>query len=110
VLVLVSLVVVGTRSSVPVGLSLASGLAAAASGAIKLGSLHSAIRTRHVRAADIQKGARAQRAPALAGSCGQEELTKPVKDREPIRRHRGFVGSDEDGGSPANIAVSVASY
>jgi hypothetical protein len=28
---------------------------------------------------------------------------------ELIRRHSGFVGSDEDGGSPANIAASGAS-
>jgi hypothetical protein len=46
------------------------------------------------------KGARAQRAPAPAASCVQEEMTKHA-----FR----FVRSDEDGGYPANIAASGAS-
>jgi hypothetical protein len=47
--------------------------------------LQSAIRARDVRAADLQ-----------------EEPTKPVEDRAVLVDGR-FVGSDEDGGSPANI-------
>jgi hypothetical protein len=53
--------------------------------------LPGAIRARDVRAADLQ-----------------EEPTKRVTEGPSLGRHR-FVGSDEDGGSPANIAASEAS-
>ena len=51
-----------------------------------------AIRARDVRAADLQ-----------------EEPTKRAS-RELMLRHIRFVGSDEDGGSQANIAASGASH
>ena len=54
--------------------------------------LSSAIRARDVRAADLQESRR------------NESRT------ELILRHNRFVGSDEDGGSPANIAASEASH
>jgi F420-dependent oxidoreductase-like protein len=53
--------------------------------------------------------ARAQRAPAPAASCGQEEPTKRA-ETELVLRHNRFVGSDEDGGFSANIAASEASH
>ena len=56
------------------------------------GRYEGAIRARDVRAADLQ-----------------EEPTKPVEDRAVFVDGR-FVGSDEDGGSPANIAASGASH
>jgi hypothetical protein len=58
----------------------------------EVGGLPGAIRARDVRAADLQ-----------------EEPTKRVENLQMILRHRGFVGSDEDGGYPANIAASGAS-
>jgi hypothetical protein len=58
----------------------------------EVGALQGAIRARDVRAADLQ-----------------EEPTKRV-ETEPILRHGRFVGSNEDGGSPANIAASGASH
>jgi hypothetical protein len=54
--------------------------------------LPGAIRARDVRAADPQ-----------------EESTKRVTEGPSLGRNR-FVGSDEDGGSPANIAASEASH
>jgi hypothetical protein len=58
----------------------------------EVGALQGAIRARDVRAADLQ-----------------EEPTKRV-ETEPILRRGRFVGSNEDGGSPANIAASGASH
>jgi hypothetical protein len=58
----------------------------------EVGGLHGAIRAREVRAADLQ-----------------EEPTNRMRT-ELIRRHGRFVGFDEDGGSPANIAASGASH
>jgi hypothetical protein len=52
--------------------------------------LAGAIRARDVRAADLQEEPSASRTGLLLG-------------------HDRFVGSDEDGGSPANIAASGAS-
>ena len=57
----------------------------------EVGGLQRAIRARDVRAADLQ-----------------EEPTKRGENRADFQTHR-FVGSDEDGGSPANIAASGAS-
>jgi hypothetical protein len=57
----------------------------------EVGGFQGAIRAPDVRAADLQ-----------------EEATKPV-ETELIFRHSRFVGFDEDGGSPANIAASGAS-
>jgi hypothetical protein len=54
--------------------------------------LPSAIRARDVRAADLQ-----------------EEQALRVENRAESKCGR-FVGSDEDGGSPANIAASEASH
>jgi hypothetical protein len=54
--------------------------------------LSGAIRAGDVRAADLQ-----------------EEPTRPVDDRADFVDGR-FVGSDEDGGSPANITASEASH
>jgi len=66
----------------------------AARGAIKLGSrLRSAIRARDVRAADLQ-----------------EVPDETHQDAELILGASRFVGADEDGGSPANIAASTASH
>jgi hypothetical protein len=56
------------------------------------GGFRSAIRARDVRAAALQ-----------------EEPTKRVENRTDSRHDR-FVGSDEDGGSPADIAASGASH
>jgi hypothetical protein len=58
----------------------------------EVGGPQGAIRARDVRAADLQ-----------------EEPTKRLENRELTLRHNRFVGSDEDGGSPANIAASGAS-
>jgi hypothetical protein len=59
----------------------------------EVGVLQGAIRARDVRAADLQ-----------------EEPTKRLENRaDPPRHGSVFVGSDEDGGSPANIAASGAS-
>jgi hypothetical protein len=58
----------------------------------EVGELKGAIRARDVRAADLQ-----------------EEPTKRLENGA-ILRHNRFVGSDEDGGSPANIAASGASH
>jgi hypothetical protein len=57
----------------------------------EVGGHKSAIRARNVRAADLQEGP-----------------TKRVEKEHILRRNR-FVGSDEDGGSPTNIAASEAS-
>jgi hypothetical protein len=54
--------------------------------------LPSAIRARDVRAADLQSKPRKR--------CGTRA----------VLRHSRFVGSDEDGGFPANIAASAASH
>jgi hypothetical protein len=53
--------------------------------------------TRRIRASDV-------RAADL-----KEEPTKRLTKTDPILRHNRFVGSDEDGGSRANIAASGAS-
>ena len=45
--------------------------------------------------------------PDVPAADLQEEATKPV-ETELIFRHSRFVGFDEDGGSPANIAASEA--
>jgi hypothetical protein len=58
----------------------------------EVGGFESAIRARDVRAADLQ-----------------EEPTNRWRT-EMTLRHSRFVGSDEDGGSPANIAASGASH
>jgi hypothetical protein len=57
----------------------------------EVGGYKAAIRARDVRAADLQ-----------------EEPTKRVDNRADLEQDR-FVVSDEDGGSPANIAASGAS-
>ena len=58
----------------------------------EVGGPQSAIRARDVRAADLQ-----------------EEPTKRVMTERIVRQNR-FVGADEDGGFPANIAASGASH
>jgi hypothetical protein len=67
------------------------GSAAVSGSRAAVGVYPSAIRARDVRAADLQ-----------------EEPTKRV-ETELILQCSRFVGSDEDGGSPANIAASEAS-
>jgi hypothetical protein len=58
----------------------------------EVGGLHRAIRARDVRAADLQ-----------------EKPTKRIENTADHPNSR-FVGLDEDGGSPANIAASGASH
>jgi hypothetical protein len=49
------------------------------------------------------------RARDVRGADLQEEPTKRVENRADLRHDR-FVGTDEDGGSRANIAASGASH
>ena len=67
--------------------------------------------TRFSSASDDKVGGlRARSAPAMFAPPICRRSRRNDSRTELILRHNRFVGSDEDGGSPANIAASEASH